>query len=70
MKIKCFFKDFISKNQPTLFAVSHDLEEICLFADEVLFFDVEADSKLHILKKDLITIESLNKLMQTTYRDI
>lgn len=47
----------------TIFAVSHDLEEICLFADEVLFLNIEKLSLDAVLKKSEINFNTLQNLI-------
>ena len=56
-------QDYILENSATLFAVSHDLEEICLMADEVLYFDQKKKSLVTTLSKDRINVQSLFDLL-------
>lgn len=56
-------QDYIVENSVTLFAVSHDLEEICLMADEVLYFDQMKKRLVTSLSKERINIQSLFDLL-------
>ncbi len=56
-------QDYILENSVTLFAVSHDLEEICSMADEVLYFDQKKKGLVKTLSRDQIKVQSLFDLL-------
>lgn len=71
-KLKAYqiLKEYLAENLTTLIAVSHDLEEICLMADEVLFFDHLKKGLVTSLPKEKISIKNLYGLLSGVELDI
>lgn len=59
------FEFFNQHKDLAFFGVSHDLEEVCLLADEVLFLDIEKQTLSQVLKKPEINLLNLQNLLKT-----